>query len=207
VGPTIDLDDRPFGKEDLSALGLDAGGTYETVVLVDIDDALQVKPLGLHVTSCGLFVAIYLPSRAFGNTGPGDRMFISIPSYGDVGLFTGSLTDTPVADAVDHPFERSGCPRLPDLPGLLVEVAAVEEGTINDERGDAEVRHLFLRPLQSLVPAAGWTPICRAHAQLVEAAIALTRDDREGAARLLEKVKGTTPYNLRESIVSMENLI
>jgi len=207
VGPTIELDDRPFRKEDLPALGLDAGGTYETVVLVDMDDALLLKPLGLHVTSCGLFVTIYLPSGAFGKTGPADRMFISIPSYRDVWLFTGSLSDTPVADAVDHPFERSVYARLPDLPGLLVEVAAVEEGTITDERGEVEVRHLILKPLQSLVPAAGWTPICRAHAQLVEAAIALTRDDREGAARLLEKAQGTAPYSLREAIGSMENLI
>jgi len=207
VGPTIELDDRSFGKEDLSALGLDAGGTYETVVLVDIDDDLQVKPLGLHVTSCGLFVTIYLPSRAFGNTGPGDRMFISIPSYDDVWLFTGSLSDSPVTDAVDQPFGRNAYPRLSDIPGLLVEVAAVEEGTITDERGEAEVCHLFLKPLQSLVPAAGWTPICRAHAQLVEAAIALTRDDREGAASLLKKAAGTAPYRLREPLGSMENLI
>jgi len=207
VGPTIELDDRPFGKEDLPVLGLDAGGTYETVVLVDMDGALLLKPLGLHVTSCGLFVTIYLPSRAFGNAGPGDRMFVSIPSYRDVGLFTGSLSNIQVTDAVDHPFERSGYPRLPDLPGLLVEVAALEEGTITDERGEVEVRHLFLKPLQSLVPATGWMPICRSHAQLVEAAIDITRDDREGAARLLEKAQGTAPYSLREAIGSMENLI
>ena len=204
MGPTIELDDRPFGKEDLSVLGLGAGGTYETVVL---DDTLLPKPLGLHVTSCGLFLTIYLPSRAFGSTGSGDLMFVSIPSYGDVGLFTESLTDTPVTDAVDRSFGRSTYPRLPGLPGLLVEVAAVEEGTITDARGEVEVRHLFLKPLRSLVPSAGWTPICRAHAQLVEAAIALTRGESQTASRLLKNAQGTAPYSLREALGLMENLI
>jgi len=203
----MEFENHLFGKDDLALLGLGAGGTYETVVLVGTDDDFQVKPLGLHVTSCGLFITIFLPSSAFGNTGPGDRMFISIPSYGDVGLLERFLTNTPVDDAILQPFERDTLPRLPGLPGLLVEVAALEEGCISDERGTADVRYLFLKPLHSEVPTVQWTPVCRAHAQIVEASIAITRGEQKEAASLLKKASGTVPYSLHETLLLMENLI
>ncbi len=203
----MEFDEHPFGKDDLSLLGLEAGGTYETVVLVDIEGEHHVKPLGLHVTSCGLFVTIFLPSRAFEGTDVGDRLFISIPSYRDISLFERFLSGKPTEDGVVQPFERSSFPKLADLPGLLVEVAAIEEGEVTDERGTAGVRYLFLKPLHSEVPVHGWTPICRAHSLLVEASIAITRGERDEAASLLERASRTAPYSLRETVRLMENLI
>jgi hypothetical protein len=201
------LDDHPFGKDDLISLGLEAGGMYETIVVVDRDDGFLAKPLGLRVTSCGLFVTIYLPSRSFRDIGIGHRFFVSLPSIDDAALFSMALTGTPIQNAAMYSFERSEHPRHPDLPGLLVEVSAVEEGMISDDRGETHVRYFLLKPLQSLVPAGRWSPFCRAFAQLVEAAILLTRDDLEGAAGLLEQAKGTAPYKLQATIELMENLI
>ncbi|MCI0497207.1 MAG: hypothetical protein L0Z54_02805 [Thermoplasmata archaeon] len=184
----------PFSGEHMDLLGLWAEGIFEALVAVEGARGRAVRPMGIHVHGdLTLHIDVYLPS-ALGGLGVGERLRLWLPAYRDIDMVIARI----VGREIDQPD---------GLPGLVAEVSDARRMTLMDGYGEAAVERLTLRPVASALPPGPWSPICRAHGHILEAAVLLTKPSHEGAAEHLREARRTAPTPLRELADSMENVI